>query len=47
MGAVLGLRWALDLSTADEQFTDGSVVIAPREDIVVEARSISLLRRVG
>jgi isoamylase len=42
-----GLRWALELSTTQETFGDGGTVVAAREDIVVEARSLVVLRRVG
>jgi len=42
-----GLRWALELSTADEAFADGSTIVAAREDIAVEPRSIVVLRRTG
>jgi glycogen operon protein len=39
-----GLRWELVLSTT-EGFCNGDTVIAAREPITVEARSVSLLRR--
>jgi glycogen operon protein len=42
-----GLRWAVELSTADGRFGDGDTVVAAREPIAVEARSIVLLRRIG
>jgi glycogen operon protein len=42
-----GLRWVVDLNTADGHFGDGGIVVAPREPIEVESRSIVILRRVG
>jgi hypothetical protein len=42
-----GLRWTVDLSTADGHFGDGGRIVAAREPIEVEPRSIVLLRRVG
>jgi hypothetical protein len=37
----------VELSTADGRFGDGDTVVAAREPIAVEARSIVLLRRIG
>jgi glycogen operon protein len=42
-----GLRWTVDLSTADGHFGDGGRIVAAREPIEVGPRSIVLLRRVG
>src|SRR5581483_3647370 len=42
-----GLRWTVDLSTADGRFGDGGTVVAAREPIEVEPRSIIVLRRTG
>ena len=42
-----GLRWEVVLSTADDSFGDGGETVAAREPIVVEERSIVVLRRVG
>ncbi len=42
-----GLRWTVDLSTADGRFGDGGTVVAAREPITVESRSIVILRRTG
>jgi glycogen operon protein len=40
-----GLRWALELSTADPAAAAGSGVVAARAAVPVEARSLVLLRR--
>src|SRR5262249_52269044 len=40
-----GLRWELLLSTAHPDLDAGDVVVAFREDVPVEGRSIILLRR--
>jgi glycogen operon protein len=42
-----GLRWAVELSTADAHFGGAGPTVAPREPIEVEPRSIVILRRVG
>jgi glycogen operon protein len=42
-----GLRWRLELSTAEESFAPVSTVVAAREPITVEARSLIVLCRVG
>jgi glycogen operon protein len=42
-----GLRWTVDLNTADGHFGDGGAVVAAREPITVESRSIVVLRRTG
>jgi isoamylase len=42
-----GLRWTLELSTADDSFADGGTTVPAREEIAVEPRSIVVLRRTG
>jgi glycogen operon protein len=42
-----GLRWTLDLSTASGDGADDGTVVAAREPITVEARSLIVLRRAG
>jgi glycogen operon protein len=42
-----GLRWKVALSTAEGRFGDDGAVVAAREPIDVESRSIVVLRRVG
>ncbi len=42
-----GVRWTLDLSTASGDGADDGTVVAAREPITVEARSLVVLRRAG
>jgi glycogen operon protein len=42
-----GLRWTVELSTADGHFGDGGETVAPRAPIAIASRSIVILRRFG
>ena len=40
-----GARWKLELSTAEPELEEGAISVAAREELVVEGRSVVVLRR--